>query len=61
MTHEEKWMARYNEVMEFIMNNKRRPSKYNPEERNAKISGSNGLLFSKEKGGPLLVKREPVK
>ena len=28
-------MVRYNEVMEFITVNKRRPSKYTPEERNA--------------------------
>ena len=35
MTQDEKWMVRYNEVTEFIMTNKRRPSKYYPEERNA--------------------------
>lgn len=35
MTQNERWMARNNEVMEFIMTSKRRPSKYNPEERNA--------------------------
>lgn len=35
MTQDERWLARYSEVMEFIMTNKRRPSKYNPEERNA--------------------------
>lgn len=28
-------MARYNEVKAFIEGNKRRPSKYAPEERNA--------------------------
>lgn len=35
MTQDEKWIYRYNEVIEFIETNKRRPSKYNPEERNA--------------------------
>ena len=35
MTQDEKWLARYNEVMKFIEDNKRRPSKYNLEERNA--------------------------
>ena len=35
MTQEERWLARYNEVVKFITTNKRRPSKYSPEERNA--------------------------
>lgn len=35
MTQDEKWLARYNEVINFIESNKRRPSKYNLEERNA--------------------------
>lgn len=35
MTQDERWLKRYNEVMEFITVNKRRPSKYNLEERNA--------------------------
>ena len=33
MTQEEKWMARYNEVKNFIETNKRNPSKYDAEER----------------------------
>ena len=33
MTQEEKWLARYKEVMEFIEVNKRNPSKYDDEER----------------------------
>lgn len=33
MTQEEKWMARYNEVMAFILREKRNPSKYDAEER----------------------------
>ena len=33
MTQEERWIVRYNEVMKFIEDNKRRPSKYNLEER----------------------------
>lgn len=32
MTQDEKWMIRYNEVMSFIENNKRNPSKYRIEE-----------------------------
>lgn len=35
MTQDERWIIRYNEVTKFIMTNKRRPSKYYPEERNA--------------------------
>lgn len=33
MTQEERWLARYNEVMEFMEKNHRNPSKYAPEER----------------------------
>ena len=33
MTQDEKWIVRYNEVMKFIENNKRSPSKYDAEER----------------------------
>ena len=33
MTQEEKWLARYNEVVTFIETNKRNPSKYDAEER----------------------------
>lgn len=33
MTQEERWRLRYDEVKNFILNNKRNPSKYVPEER----------------------------
>ena len=33
MTQDERWMARYNEVMTFIETNKRNPSKHDEEER----------------------------
>lgn len=33
MTQDERWMARYNETVEFIEMNKRNPSKYNDDER----------------------------
>lgn len=33
MTHEERWMTRYNEVVSFIETNHRNPSKYVPEEK----------------------------
>ena len=33
MTQDEKWMARYNEVKNFIETNKRNSSKYDAEER----------------------------
>ena len=33
MTQDERWLARYNEVMAFIETNKRNPSKYDAEER----------------------------
>ena len=32
MTQEERWNTRYEEVKNFILNNKRNPSKYAPEE-----------------------------
>lgn len=32
MTQDERWMARYNEVMEFMEREHRKPSKYYPEE-----------------------------
>ena len=32
MTQDERWLAKYNEVMEFITSNHRNPSKYNLEE-----------------------------
>ena len=35
MTQEERWMIQWNAVMDFMEANKRRPSKYEPEERNA--------------------------
>lgn len=35
MTQDERWLVRYNELVEFMNTNKRRPSKYNMEERNA--------------------------
>ena len=34
MTQEEKWILKYNEVMEFINTNHRNPSKYRIEEHN---------------------------
>lgn len=33
MTQEEKWKSKYNEVLGFIKNNQRNPSKYYPEEK----------------------------
>lgn len=33
MTQDEKWLARYNEVKDFIESNQRNPSKFIPEER----------------------------
>ena len=33
MTQNERWLARYNEVKNFIETNKRNPSKYDAEER----------------------------
>ena len=35
MTQDERWQANYNEIMAFMAENHRRPSKYRPEERNA--------------------------
>lgn len=33
MTQDEKWIARYNDVVKFIETNKRNPSKYDAAER----------------------------
>lgn len=33
MTNEERWTERYNEVVKFILTNKRNPSKYDATER----------------------------
>ena len=35
MTQDERWLAKYNEIMAFMAENHRRSSKYKPEERNA--------------------------
>lgn len=35
MTQDERWMANWKAVMDFMEANKRRPSKYEPEERNS--------------------------
>lgn len=35
MTQEERWLSKYNEIMAFMAENHRMPSKYVPEERNA--------------------------
>ena len=35
MTQDERWLSKYNEVRSFVETNKRRPSKYTLEERNA--------------------------
>lgn len=34
MTQDERWIAKYNEIMAFMAENHRRPSKYYAEERN---------------------------
>lgn len=34
MTQDERWLAKYDEIIVFIVKNNRRPSKYNIEERN---------------------------
>lgn len=33
MTQDERWLEKYNEVKDFIVRNKRNPSKFIPEER----------------------------
>lgn len=35
MTQDERWLAQWKEIMDFMETNKRRPSKYEPEERNS--------------------------
>lgn len=34
MNQNERWLTKYNEIMDFMAENHRRPSKYTPEERN---------------------------
>ena len=34
MTQDERWLSKYNEIMAFMSENHRRPSKYYMEERN---------------------------
>lgn len=34
MTQDEKWLERYREAMRFVETNRRKPSRYIPEERN---------------------------
>lgn len=34
MTQDERWLSKFNEIMAFMAENHRRPSKYNMEERN---------------------------
>ena len=34
MTQDELWLSKYYEIMSFMEENHRRPSKYNPEEKN---------------------------
>lgn len=51
MTQDERWLARYNEVKSFIVENHRNPSKYYDEEklmvhflkRNRKLMNAGGL------------------
>lgn len=33
MTHNEKWMTKYKEVVDFVETNRRNPSRHDPEER----------------------------
>lgn len=33
MTQDERWRAKYNEVIDFMETNHRNPSRHNPEER----------------------------
>ena len=35
MTQDEKWIANWNAILDFVTANKRRPSKYTPNERNS--------------------------
>lgn len=71
MTQEERWMERYNEVVEFIETNKRNPSRYDDEERglycnwlrhNRKLLNSGELKKERvEMFNELLAKMETVK
>jgi len=43
MTQDERWAARYNEVMEFIVTNHRNPSRHRIEEHLGNIEGTGPL------------------
>ena len=56
MTQDEKWLLKYNEVVAFVENNKRNPSKHNDEERglylnwikhNRKLFAAGGLKLDR--------------
>lgn len=70
MTQEEKWQAKYEEVMEFIKKNKRNPSKHRIEEHdmlnwlkaNRKLENAGKLKAERvEKFGKLLEMTEQYK
>ena len=56
MDQETRWITRYNELKAFIETNKRRPSKYTPEERNA----WNWLRHTQKQYGSGVLKPERV-
>jgi len=49
MTQDEKWLLKYNEVVAFIENNKRNPSKHDDEERGLYLQTC--LSFALQEGG----------
>ena len=53
MTQDERWIAKYNEVVSFIETNKRNPSRYVAEER--------GLYFNRIKHNRQLMNAEEMK
>lgn len=58
MTQEERWSAKYNEVVRFLEVNHRRPSKYELKERNSwNWLRHNQKLFNNEAMNPERIER----
>ena len=71
MTHDELWLKKYNEVMDFMEKNNRNPSRYDDKERglycnwikhNKKLMKAGGLKHNRiEMFEKLLLKMEELK
>lgn len=56
MTQDERWISKYNEIMAFMAENHRRPSKYYLEERN----NWNWMRYQQKQMGKSKMKEERI-